>query len=186
MRLVHSQFMKSQPSECADDAVVVWDDPPISIDDARLRLAGADAVVAHCDGACVPNPGRGGWGVTVSAPGLPVVDLCGGELGSTNNRMEVTAAIVALQVLPLSCSATIISDSQYLIRGAAEWLAGWREKKFLRGGLEIPNADLWRELDRLAGRATRWSWVRGHNGDAGNERADALALQGMQAAERAS
>jgi ribonuclease HI len=116
---------------------------------------------------------------------MAVVELAGGEVNTTNNKMELFAALIALQVLPHSCEARIISDSRYAVSGAAEWLDGWRAKRFLRGGLPMPNADLWQELDRLAtGRAIRWWWVRGHNGDAGNERADRLATGGLQLAIR--
>jgi ribonuclease HI len=152
----------------------------LPIEDARARLVGAKTATAHCDGACSPNPGPGGWGLTIAVPGLAVVELAGGDVNTTNNRMEVVAALMALRVLPHSCEAMIVSDSQYVVRGATEWLRGWRAKRFLRSGQPMPNADLWRELDRLIeGRPVRWSWVRGHSGHHLNERADRLAAAGI-------
>jgi ribonuclease HI len=157
----------------------------LSIEKACARLAGAKTATVHTDGACAPNPGPGGWGLTIAVPGMAVVELAGGDVDTTNNRMEALAAITALRVLPTSCEATIYCDSAYVIKGASEWLAGWRAKRFLRGGRPMPNADLWQDLDALAeGRAIEWRWVRGHNGNAGNERADRLAAGGLQLAIR--
>ncbi len=148
---------------------------------AKMALATATAAVIHTDGGCEPNPGRGGWGTTIEVAGLETVSLWGGIDDTTNNRMEMTAAIVALSVLPTGCGATIYSDSQYLVKGMTQWLAGWKRKGFRRGGTLIPNTDLWRTLDALSrGKAINWRWVRGHNGHAGNERVDRLASRGRR------
>jgi ribonuclease HI len=150
--------------------------------DARARLSGVMEAVAHCDGCCSPNPGPGGWGLMVDSS-IPRIELCGADRQTTNNRMEITAALVALIVLPPTCTTTIISDSQYLIKGASLWITGWKRKGFQRGGEPIPNADLWRDMDALtAGRSLTWRWVRGHSGHDGNERADALATRGARRA----
>lgn len=153
------------------------------IESAKAALIGATSAVVHCDGGCEPNPGNGGWGVSIDVAGIPTTSLWGGVADTTNNRMELTAAIVTLSVLPVGCDVTIFSDSQYLIKGMTLWLAGWKRKGFRRGDGVVPNADLWRTLDALsAGRAVQWRWVRGHNGHAGNERADELATRGMREA----
>lgn len=152
-----------------------------SVKAARESLRAATQAIVHCDGCCHPNPGPGGWGLLIDVATGRRVELCGGKRQTTNNGMEMTAAIVALSVLPPECAITIISDSQYLIKGASIWMAGWKRNGFLRGGAPIPNADLWREMDALTdGRPLTWKWVRGHNGHAGNERADALASRGIR------
>ena len=153
------------------------------IEAAKATLISAKSAVVHCDGGCEPNPGDGGWGVTIDVAGIPTTNLWGGVADTTNNRMELTAAIVTLSVLPVECDVTIFSDSQYLIKGMTLWLAGWKRRGFRRGDGTVPNADLWRSLDALsAGRTVHWRWVRGHNGHAGNERADGLATRGMREA----
>lgn len=157
------------------------------IESAKAALLTAKNAVVHCDGGCDPNPGNGGWGVAIDADGQPTIPLWGGEASTTNNRMEMTAAIVALSVLPTRCKAVLISDSQYLVNGMNAWLAGWKRKGYMRGNNEIPNADLWRTLNKLnAGLDVRWEWVRGHNGHTGNEQADGLASRGMREARGAS
>jgi ribonuclease HI len=148
---------------------------------AKVALCVAQVAIVHTDGGCEPNPGTGGWGVTIDADGNTPIDLWGGDRETTNNRMEMTAAIIALSVLPPSCSVTVYTDSQYLQKGMTVWMAGWKRKGFRRKDDLIPNADLWKTLDALAsGRAITWLWVRGHNGHAGNERADSLASRGMR------
>lgn len=150
-----------------------------------LQLAGY--AIVHTDGGCEPNPGTGGWGVVIDAAPGRKIELCGGERSTTNNRMEMTAAIVALTVLPTTCAVTIVSDSQYLINGMTKWVAGWRRNGFKKKKAPIPNADLWRTLDTLSqGRVVGWRWVRGHNGHAANERADRLASEGRRKALRAA
>lgn len=157
----------------------------LQIAEATADLAAARSALVHCDGGCEPNPGVGGWGILIEASSL-TIELCGGDLNTTNNRMEMTAAIVALSVLPLTCSTTIFSDSQYLVKGMTLWMDGWQRKNFRKGGNPIPNADLWMKLNLLSkGRWVQWRWVRGHNGHAGNERADALATEGRLAVMRA-
>jgi ribonuclease HI len=151
------------------------------IDAAKKTLVSARAAIVHADGGCSPNPGIGGWGVTIDVDGRKPILLWGGVSESTNNRMELTAAVVALSVLPATCEASVFSDSQYLIKGMTTWLAGWKRKGYRKGDGPIPNADLWKQLDALhAGRSINWEWVRGHNGHAGNERADSLAARGMR------
>lgn len=162
---------------------LVMDDVASAKDD--LQLAGY--AVVHTDGGCEPNPGTGGWGVVIDAAPARKVELCGGERSTTNNRMEMTAAIVALTVLPTACATTIVSDSQYLVNGMTKWISSWRRKGFKKKNTPIPNADLWRTLDALStGRTIGWKWVRGHNGHAANERADQLASQGRRKTLRAA
>lgn len=152
-----------------------------SIMAAQERLTAVTNAVVHCDGACEPNPGPGGWGLLIDSHAVHRIELCGGDPATTNNRMEVTAAIVALTVLPVRCATVVITDSQYLAKGASAWIAGWRRKGFKRGDQDMPNADLWRLLDTLiTGRSINWKWVRGHDGHHGNERADQLAAIGLR------
>jgi len=153
---------------------------------AKDDLQFAGYAIVHTDGGCEPNPGAGGWGVVIDVADHKI-ELCGGERSTTNNRMEMTAAIVALTVLPTTCAVTIVSDSQYLVNGMSKWIGSWRRRGFKKKGEPIPNADLWRTLDALsAGRAVGWKWVRGHNGHAANERADQLASEGRRKALRAA
>ena len=141
-----------------------------------------NTVEIYTDGACKGNPGPGGWGVLLASGGAEK-ELFGGELGTTNNRMELMAVIQALQALKRPCAATFYLDSQYVLKGITEWLPGWKAKGWRTAGRQpVKNADLWMQLDQLvagAGHAIDWRWVRGHNGDAGNERADALANRGV-------
>ena len=150
------------------------------IDRATTELTGATSAVVFTDGGCDPNPGTGGWGVVIESADSAPVELWGGVKDTTNNRMELTAAIVALTVLPTACAITIKSDSQYLIKGMTIWLAGWKRKLYRRKDGLIPNHDLWRTLNTLSiGRQIEWEWVRGHSGAVGNERADGLAARGI-------
>lgn len=156
---------------------------PLSIAEARGRLRRSDRVLVHCDGGCEPNPGVGGFGVVIDCHQVGRVEIIGGESVTTNNRMELMAAITALTVLPANCQVTIVSDSEYVVKGSTEWAAS-RQKK-IRKGKPVPNADLWQRLDgEAAGRRVTWRWVRGHAGHAGNDRADALATQGMMSIRR--
>jgi ribonuclease HI len=141
----------------------------------------------YTDGACKGNPGPGGWGVLLKF-GSTEKELFGGELGTTNNRMELTAVIQALQALKRPCQVTLHADSQYVLKGITEWLEGWKAKGWKTAAKQpVKNVDLWQRLDEVvstAGHEIDWRWVRGHNGDAGNERADALANRGVEQAMR--
>lgn len=140
-------------------------------------------VEIHTDGACKGNPGPGGWGVLLYAPDGTRKELCGGELGTTNNRMEMMAVIQALTALKRPCAVTLHLDSQYVLKGITEWLPGWKAKGWKTASKQpVKNVDLWQRLDALVatgGHRIDWRWVKGHAGDPGNERADALANQGV-------
>lgn len=138
-------------------------------------------VVIHTDGACKGNPGPGGWGA-VLAYGDAVKEIFGGSPETTNNRMELTAVIEALRCLKRPCRIRIVTDSQYVQKGVEEWLAGWKRKHWkTAAGKPVANRDLWEILDlELARHAVSWEWVRGHQGHAGNELADALANRGVE------
>lgn len=141
----------------------------------------------HTDGSCAGNPGPGGWAAIIHAPahgeGEPIV-VTGGVAHSTNNRMELTAAIEALKAFP-NGAATVFSDSQYLVRGMTEWIRPWKSHGWKNAaGAKVRNRDLWKELDALvAGRDIAWVWIKGHDGQAQNEEADRLA---GEAARRAA
>lgn len=141
-------------------------------------------VEIYTDGACKGNPGPGGWGVLLKS-GATVKELHGGELQTTNNRMELLAVIRALESLKRPCHVTLHLDSQYVLKGITEWLPGWKAKGWRTAARQpVKNVDLWQALDKLVaegGHKIDWRWVRGHNGDAGNERADALANMGVEA-----
>lgn len=138
-------------------------------------------VEIHTDGACRGNPGPGGWGALLQWKGREK-RLCGGEAPTTNNRMELTAAIMALESLRRDCDVTLHTDSTYVMRGITEWLASWRQRGWrTAAGKPVRNADLWRRLDAAARRhRVEWRWVKGHAGVVGNETADALANQGLE------
>ena len=128
-------------------------------------------VMIYTDGACRGNPGPGGWGA-VLVYGNVEKELSGAEDNTTNNRMELMAAIRALSILKEPCQVTLTSDSKYLVDGVSEWLDGWRTRNFHK----VKNPDLWRELDALLARhRVELVWVRGHDGHAYNERCDRLA-----------
>lgn len=132
------------------------------------------------DGACRGNPGPGGWGVLLQS-GTHRKELWGGEYNTTNNRMELKAAIEALGVLKRSTNVSLYTDSRYVRQGITQWLADWKRRGW-RTAQKTPvkNADLWRQLDELAKLHTvRWHWVKGHSGHAGNEYADMLANRGV-------
>ena len=132
------------------------------------------------DGACRGNPGPGGWGVLLRA-GEHEKELFGGAPETTNNRMELTAAIRGLEALKRPCRVDLYTDSQYLRLGITEWLENWKRKGWRTAARKpVKNQDLWRELDTQAGRHDiRWHWIKGHSGHPGNERADALANRGI-------
>ena len=141
------------------------------------------SVEIHTDGACKGNPGPGGWGVLMRSGGH-VKELFGGELTTTNNRMELTAVIQALKALKRPCTVALYLDSQYVRQGITQWIHGWKAKGWRTADRQpVKNVDLWQELDQLvsaSGHRIDWHWVKGHAGDPGNERADALANQGVQ------
>lgn len=132
------------------------------------------------DGACSGNPGPGGWGAILRS-GDAEKELFGGEAGTTNNRMELTAVIQALAALKRPVTARIHTDSQYVQKGISEWIHGWKRRGWKTSGNQsVKNEDLWRELDRLAAlHQIEWVWVRGHAGHPENERCDELARRGV-------
>ena len=137
-------------------------------------------VVAYTDGACKGNPGRGGWGAWLRWNDHEK-RLCGGEVLTTNNRMELMAAIQALEALREPCRIVLNTDSTYVMKGITEWMPGWKRKNWKTAdGKPVKNVDLWQRLDvaRLK-HEVEWRWVRGHNGDIGNELADQLANEGI-------
>jgi ribonuclease HI len=143
-------------------------------------------VEIYTDGACKGNPGPGGWGVLMRS-GTTNKELYGGEPSTTNNRMELMAVIQALEALKRPCAVTLYLDSQYVLKGITEWLPGWKAKGWKTASKQpVKNAELWRHLDDLlqrGGHVVDWRWVRGHTGDPGNERADALANIGCEMAK---
>ena len=140
-------------------------------------------VVIYTDGACKGNPGPGGWGVLLLA-GPHRKELFGGERETTNNRMELTAVIEALRALKRPCDVTLYLDSEYVRKGITEWIHGWKSKGWKTAAKQpVKNAELWQVLDHLvstSGHRIEWRWVKGHAGDPGNEKADALANQGVE------
>lgn len=140
-------------------------------------------VVIYTDGACKGNPGPGGWGVWMRA-GEHEKEMFGGESGTTNNRMELTAVIEALASLKRTCDVTIYTDSEYVRKGITEWIHGWKSRGWKTADRKpVKNVELWQRLDALAAlHRVDWRWVRGHAGDPGNERADALANRGVEVA----
>ena len=142
-------------------------------------------VTIYTDGGCDPNPGTGGWGA-VLIYGEHVKELSGGEAETTNNRMEMTAALRALEALKKPCKVTLYTDSEYLRRGITEWLPGWKRRGWKRKTGPVLNEDLWRALDaRAQEHDVSWKWVRGHNGNFYNERCDALAGEAIARQRRA-
>lgn len=142
-----------------------------------LNLA---TVNIYSDGACKGNPGVGGWGALLVS-GEHRKELVGGERLTTNNRMELTAVIEALQSLKRSSRVCIHTDSQYVLKGITEWLPNWKRRGWrTSANAPVKNLDLWQRLDELVSQhQVDWLWVKGHNGHPGNERADALANQGV-------
>jgi ribonuclease HI len=142
-----------------------------------------DSVVIYTDGACKGNPGPGGWGALLRSVDGSEKELFGGELVTTNNRMEMLAVIQALVALKRPCKVVMHIDSQYVLKGITEWLAGWKAKGWKTAAKQpVKNVDLWQQLDQLvstSGHTIDWRWVKGHAGNPGNERADALANMGV-------
>jgi ribonuclease HI len=139
-----------------------------------------DIVVIYTDGACRGNPGPGGWGVVLDYNGHKK-ELYGGERETTNNRMELTAVINALEALTRSCKVRLSTDSQYVLKGITEWMQNWKKRGWKTAEKKpVKNEDLWRRLDAAThSHDIEWIWVRGHAGDPGNEQADNLANLGI-------
>jgi ribonuclease HI len=139
-------------------------------------------ITIHTDGACSGNPGPGGWGALLEWKGHEK-ELFGGELDTTNNRMELMAAIEALNALKRPSNVRLVTDSVYVRDGVTKWIHGWKKNGWKTAAKKpVKNADLWQALDEATRRHTiEWVWVKGHNGDPGNERADALARAGIDA-----
>lgn len=140
-------------------------------------------VIVYTDGACRGNPGPGGWGALLTL-GAHQRRLRGGEPATTNNRMELMGAIMALEALREPCSVTLHTDSTYVMKGITEWLPGWKARGWRTASRQpVKNQDLWERLDRAcAPHRIDWRWVKGHAGDPGNEAADTLANEGLEAA----
>ena len=138
-------------------------------------------VEIYSDGACRGNPGAGGWGALLLAQGRER-EICGGEPATTNNRMELTAAIRGLEPLKRHCRIIVHTDSEYVRHGISEWMDNWKRRGWKTAAKKpVKNEDLWRQLDEAAQRhGIEWRWVRGHDGNPGNERADALANLGLE------
>lgn len=145
-----------------------------------------NTITIYTDGACKGNPGPGGWGAILRSAGHVEKELFGGELMTTNNRMEMTAVIEALGALKRPCHILLYIDSKYVLQGMTEWLPGWKAKGWKTAAKQpVKNVDLWQKLDALVntdGHTIDWRWVKGHAGDPGNERADALANMGVSQA----
>jgi len=150
---------------------------------SKLEAGALDgALVIYTDGACSGNPGPGGWGV-IMYHGKREKELFGGEPETTNNRMEMMAAIKALEAIKPGFSGPVVlfTDSTYLLKGITEWIHGWKKRGWKKSDKKpVVNKDLWQRLDALnQAREIRWEWVKGHAGDIGNERADELASRGV-------
>ena len=142
--------------------------------------SGAQTVEIYTDGACRGNPGPGGWGASLRYNGVQK-DLCGGERETTNNRMELMAAIQGLEALTRPCKVRLYTDSRYVMDGVNQWMPNWKKNGWKTAAKKpVKNVDLWQRLDAALQRHdVSWQWVKGHAGDAGNECADALANRGI-------
>lgn len=144
------------------------------------REAALSHVIIHTDGACKGNPGPGGWGAILQAGGK-TKEMCGGEPLTTNNRMELMAAIQALEALTRPCKVDLHTDSKYVMDGITGWINGWKARGWKTADKKpVKNDDLWKRLDAARARHdVKWHWVKGHAGHALNERADQLANRGI-------
>lgn len=140
------------------------------------------SVAIYTDGACSGNPGPGGWGALLTYNGTEK-ELFGGEADTTNNRMELMAAIISLQSLKQRCQVDLYTDSKYVMDGINSWIVNWKKNGWRTAAKKpVKNADLWQQLDEaVSHHEIMWHWVKGHNGDPGNERADELARKGIVA-----
>ena len=145
----------------------------------------SQTITVYVDGACKGNPGLGGWGAYIITEQAEH-KICGGEAETTNNRMELQAAIEGVSFCPIDARLIIWTDSNYVKQGITEWIHGWKARGWRTAAkAPVKNVDLWQKLDALlvsSGHTIDWRWVRGHNGDPGNERADALANKGVERA----
>jgi ribonuclease HI len=152
----------------------------------------AAEIFAYTDGACSGNPGPGGWGVVMEAwegaTLLKARDLGGGAAQTTNNRMEMMAAIAALETLERPSAVTVVTDSKYLMDGITDWIHGWKRNGWKTSAKKpVKNADLWQRLDAAQARhQVKWAWIKGHAGHEQNERADALARAEIKALNEAT
>ncbi|CAH1084971.1 ribonuclease HI [Candidatus Nitrotoga sp. 1052] len=148
---------------------------------SELVTVSEDIVEIYTDGACKGNPGVGGWGALLQIMGKER-ELCGGEAHTTNNRMELLAAIRALEALKRPCRVILHTDSKYVQQGISIWVHNWKQRGWKTADKKpVKNEDLWRKLDELAGKHhVQWVWIKGHAGHDGNERADELANRGIE------
>jgi len=136
-------------------------------------------ITIYSDGSCEPNPGPGGWAALLQS-GNREKELHGSEFNTTNNRMELTAALRALEQLKRASRVDFYTDSEYLRKGITEWMPRWKERNWCRKGGALANVDLWQALDKvIQSHKITWHWVRGHTGNPGNERVDQLARQSI-------
>jgi len=144
-------------------------------------MSAEEKVVIYTDGACSGNPGPGGWGALLEYKGKNK-EICGGEADTTNNRMEMTAAIEALNSLKRPSQVTLNTDSKYVMDGITKWMHGWKRNNWKTAAKKpVKNQDLWMALDEaIARHDIEWNWVKGHAGIDGNEKADSLANKGME------
>ena len=175
-------------SDATAGAPALFDDPTPVLTPAAAPAPPGDSsrpvltvVEMWTDGACKGNPGPGGWGAWMRSDGRER-ELFGGEPLTTNNRMELSAVIEGLRALTRPCAVTLHVDSTYVMNGMSRWLAGWKRNGWLTGEKKpVKNKELWQALEaEIARHSVTWVWVKGHSGDPGNERADALANQGVE------
>lgn len=142
-------------------------------------------ITIYTDGACKGNPGPGGWGVILQYKSF-TKEMRGGEKETTNNRMELLAAIQALEALNATCTVKLHTDSKYVLQGVTEWLINWKKRGWKTAANQpVKNEDLWRRLDSAIQRhLIEWVWIKGHSGDVGNERADELANLGIKGLDK--
>ena len=137
-------------------------------------------VIIYTDGACRGNPGPGGWGALIKFDGVEK-EIFGGQIDTTNNQMELSAAIAGLTVLTEPCSVKLFTDSKYVMDGITQWIQNWKKNNWRTAAKkDVKNKELWQKLDQLISQhQVQWHWVKGHSGDAGNEAADLLANKGI-------
>ena len=152
----------------------------MTVPSSRSSSHSSTGVELYTDGACSGNPGPGGWGAILRFKGTEK-ELNGGEVETTNNRMEMTAVIEGLKALTRPCTVTIYTDSKYVLQGVTEWMDGWKSRGWRTADKKpVKNQDLWEALDKEISRHTvSWQWVKGHAGHPENERADELARAGI-------